>query len=116
MTGEIQKQDLLDVFAQIEEPWKPELIASLNGQALRAALFEGEFVWHKPDEEDELFFVVQGECELQFRDHSLQLSGGQLCVVPKGTLHRAVAKEPCLMLLLEPESTTPRGDSDQSLT
>ena len=112
MTDEIQKQDLMDVFARIEEPWSPEVIASLNGQTVRAARLDGEFVWHKHDDEDEMFLVIQGELELQFEDRSVQLSGGQLCVVPKGTLHRPVAKEPCLVLLFEPESTRPRGDAE----
>ena len=112
MAGEIQKQDLMDVFAGIDEPWSPQLIASLNGQVVRAARLEGEFVWHKHDDEDELFLVIQGELELQFRDHSVHLRGGQLCVVPKGVEHRPVAKEPCLVLLFEPESTKARGDAE----
>jgi mannose-6-phosphate isomerase-like protein (cupin superfamily) len=103
--------DLTDVFAEIERPWCPHSIAQVGDFELRAARLEGEFVWHSHELEDELFFVVQGELELQMEHRNVTLRGGQLFVVPKGTRHRPVAKESCLVLLFEPKSTQARGDA-----
>ena len=100
---------LADAFARIPEPWQPRLLASLNGQAVKAARLRGAFVWHHHQAEDELFFVVDGTLRMEFRDRAVTLQAGELLVVPRGVEHRPVAEPEALVLLFEPLGTRNTG-------
>ena len=80
----MQSIDLNEKFAVIADRWNPRIVASLNGQDVKLAKIEGDFVWHAHDEEDEMFFVVKGRLELHFRDKVEVLLPGQMIVVPRG--------------------------------
>ena len=77
--------DLDQKFNVIDDRWNPRIIASLNGQEVKLAKIEGDFVWHAHDEEDELFYVVKGRLEIHFRDKIEVLLPGQIIVVPSQT-------------------------------
>jgi mannose-6-phosphate isomerase-like protein (cupin superfamily) len=104
------KVRLADEFRAITEHWSPEVVAELNGQQIKVAKFQGEFPWHRHSHEDEMFLVVRGAIRIEMRDGIVELSEGDLCVVPRGVDHRPVAEEEAEVLLFEPASTRRTGD------
>ncbi len=108
----MQTIDLNEKLGLFSDHWNPRVVARLNGQAVKLVKFEGEFVWHKHDHEDELFMVLAGTMRMEFRGHSEMVGPGQVIVVPRGVEHRpcAVGGE-CSVMLFEPESTLNTGDA-----
>ena len=102
--------NLAEKLASFGERWQPRTVAEFNGHDIMVVKAEGEFVWHKHDETDDLFLVLRGELEIQLRDRSVLLRPGELFVVPKGVEHRPVAKEEVHLLLIEPSGTPNTGD------
>lgn len=105
--------DLDNKFAAFEDHWHPRIVAELNGQQVKVAKLEGEFVWHHHAEEDELFWVVQGTLRMQLRDPSereVAIGPGQILVVPRGVEHRPIADEECHVVLFEPAATLHTGN------
>lgn len=102
--------DLVQKFASFDEHWRPKIIAQLNGQDVKVVKLKGEFVWHK-HEVDELFLIWKGEIKIEFRDGSVDLSEGQLYVVPRGVEHRPIAIEEAEIILFEPRGVTNTGDA-----
>jgi mannose-6-phosphate isomerase-like protein (cupin superfamily) len=94
-----------------EDHWSPKVIAELNGQHVKLAKFQGEFVWHDHENEDELFLVVKGSFRMEFRDKTVELCEGDMIVVPRGVEHRPVADEEVHVLLFEPASTVNTGSA-----
>lgn len=97
-------------FDLFNQKWTPKQIAECNGQMVKLAKLEGEFIWHDHAEEDELFFVVKGKLKLKFRDGEVVLNPGELFVVPAGKEHLPVALEETWVMLIEPASTLHTGD------
>lgn len=108
----IEKVNLQQKFALFNDPWNPRIVGELNGQHVKLAKLKGEFIWHKHDEEDELFFVVQGTLKMEFRDRTEEIKEHEFLIVPKGIEHRPVADEEVLVLLFEPASTVNTGDQE----
>lgn len=94
----------------IHEYWRPKVVAALNGQELKLAKFQGTFPWHHHENEDEMFLVWRGRMAIEFRDQTVTLEQGQLCVVPRGVEHRTVAQSEVEVLLFEPANTTNTGN------
>jgi len=99
-----------DKFAKFSEQWSPKIIAQMNDYHFKLARIEGEFVWHDHPETDEVFIVLKGEVEIQFRDGNVVLNEGEMFVVPKGMEHKPVAEQECHILLVEPAGTMNTGD------
>jgi mannose-6-phosphate isomerase-like protein (cupin superfamily) len=97
-------------LATFTEPWQPRAIAQFNGHDVMVVKAHGEFVWHKHDDTDDLFLVLQGQLEIELRDRTVHLGPGELFVVPKGVEHRPVAREEVHLLLIEPMGTPNTGD------
>ena len=74
-------------LAQLSEHWSPRVVAELNDYQFKLVKAAGEFVWHKHDETDEAFIVLNGELEIEFRDGPVILRAGEMYVVPKGLEH-----------------------------
>lgn len=106
----MSKFNLREKLSLIAEPWSPRIVAELNGQQVKLAKLEGEFVWHHHQSEDELFLVLKGRLEMHFRDHVVTLEEGDCIVVPRGTEHKPVAKEEVHVLLFEPAGTLNTGN------
>ena len=106
--------DLQDKLTKVTAPWQPGIIAEANGQHFKLARFLGDYPWHAHAEADEAFFVLEGQFTMEFRTHQVQLTEGQMIVVPKGTEHRPVAESACSVLLIEPAGTVSTGDADTS--
>jgi len=106
----MEKVNLADKFSKIKEFWKPYIAAELNGQHVKLDRLKGEFVWHKHEGEDELFWVVKGRFRLELRDRHVWLEEGEFMVVPRGVEHRPVAEEEAWVVLFEPASTLNTGN------
>jgi mannose-6-phosphate isomerase-like protein (cupin superfamily) len=101
---------LAEKLAGFTEHWQPRTVAEFNGHDVMVVKAQGEFVWHKHDETDDLFLVLRGELEIQLRDGNVTLRAGDLFVVPKGVEHRPVAREEVHLLVIEPSGTPNTGD------
>jgi mannose-6-phosphate isomerase-like protein (cupin superfamily) len=112
----IDKVNLAEKLAAFDETWVPKVVGELNGQYVKVAKFEGEYVWHSHTTEDEMFLVVSGQLRLEFRDHTVELGPGEFCVVPRGVEHRPVAPALVEAVLFEPASTRNTGDVDHDYT
>ena len=97
-------------FSKIHEHWQPHIAGELNGQLIKLVKFQGEFVWHHHDNEDEMFFVVRGEFRMEFQDKSVMIREGEFIVVPRGVEHKPVADQECWVMLFEPASTLNTGN------
>lgn len=105
-----QSINFKEKLAKLDEHWSPRIIAQLNNYHFKIAKVQGEFIWHDHPETDEVFIVLSGQLEIQFRDGSVSLSEGDMFVVPKGVQHKPVAEQECHILLVEPAGTVNTGD------
>jgi mannose-6-phosphate isomerase-like protein (cupin superfamily) len=111
------KISLSDELDAINEPWRPRVVARLNGQEVKVARLRGSFVWHR-HEVDELFWVLSGRLRLEIRDaageRAVNLAPGELFVVPRGLEHRPVAGEEVEVAPFEPAGVVNTGDAPTS--
>lgn len=110
------KVNLREKLALFSTHWDPKVVAELNGQHVKLVKFQGPFTWHRHEAEDEMFLVVEGSFDLEFRDGTVRISPGEFCVVPRGVEHRPVADAEAHVLLFEPVSTVNTGDAGGALT
>ncbi len=106
----VEKVNLAQKLAGFRDHWKPRIVGELNGQQVKLVKFQGAFVWHHHDDEDEMFLVVKGRFRMEFRDREVWLDEGEFLVVPRGIEHRPVAEEEAHVLLFEPASTLNTGN------
>jgi len=106
----MDKVNLFDKFNLFEEFWSPKIVGELNGQHVKLAKLKGDFVWHKHENEDELFYIVKGSLCMEYRDRKVFLHEGEFLIVPKGVEHRPVANDEVWVMLFEPASTLNTGD------
>ena len=106
----MEKVNLLEKFSLFKEQWDPKIVGELNGQHIKLVKSEGVFVWHRHENEDELFLIVKGTLNMEFRDKTIVLEQGEFLIVPKGVEHRPVAKEEVWILLFEPVATLNTGN------
>lgn len=105
-----QPINLQGKLSKFSEHWSPKIIAQMNNYHFKLAKVQGEFVWHDHPETDEVFIVLQGQLEIQFRDGNVLLNEGEMFIVPKGVEHKPVAEDECHILLVEPAGTVNTGD------
>jgi mannose-6-phosphate isomerase-like protein (cupin superfamily) len=108
LTNKVNLEQKLSLFG---EHWQPKIVGELNGQHVKLVKFQGPFVWHKHDAEDEMFLVLGGEFDMEFRDRTVRLREGEFLIVPKGVEHRPVAEKEARVMLFEPASTVNTGDA-----
>ena len=109
--------NLAEKLTMFNEHWSPRNIARLNDYEVKVVKVQGEFVWHKHDDTDELFMVLDGALTIEMQDgDDVPLSAGEIFVVPAGAVHRPVAAEECHILLLEPAGVVNTGDADTDRT
>ncbi len=112
----MEKVNLRQKFAFFADHWIPKVVGELNGQQVKLVKFQGPFVWHHHENEDELFFVVKGRFRMEFRDRHVWLEEGEFLIVPRGVEHRPVAGEEAHVLLFEPVSTLNTGNVQNERT
>jgi mannose-6-phosphate isomerase-like protein (cupin superfamily) len=108
--------NLSQKFGLFNEHWKPRIVGELNDSYAKLAKLQGEFVWHKHDNEDELFLVIKGRLQIKLRERDLWINEGEMVIIPRGVEHCPVAEQEVHVLLLEPKSTLNTGDQQNERT
>ena len=109
------KVRLVDALASFTDTWAPRIIGEVNDTSLKVAKFDGEFVWHSHDDEDEAFLVIDGTMTMRFRNRSVDMAAGDIIVVPRRTEHLPVGTPHCSVLLIEPTTTVNTGGTESEL-
>jgi mannose-6-phosphate isomerase-like protein (cupin superfamily) len=116
----MQKINLAEKLSLIPDHWNPRIVGELNGQHLKLVKFQGPFTWHHHENEDEMFFVVQGRFRMDYRENGQSretwIEQGEFVIVPRGVEHRPFAEEECEVLLFEPVSTLNTGNVEDEFT
>jgi mannose-6-phosphate isomerase-like protein (cupin superfamily) len=102
--------DLLASAQSLTDHWSPRVVASFDQSYIKVAKLSGELVWHSHESEDEVFLILQGHLEIQLVGGTVQLKAGDVYVVPRGVLHNPVAREECLIALIEAKSAKHTGE------
>ena len=110
---QININNKLDLF---KDYWNPKIIGELNQQHVKLVKLKGEFIWHKHDNEDELFLVLKGHLKIAFRDKTVSIDENELIIIPKGVEHKPIAENEVSVLLFEPKSTLNTGDKKDNFT
>jgi mannose-6-phosphate isomerase-like protein (cupin superfamily) len=97
-------------LSQVKDYWSPTIVGELNHDYVKVVKFQGEFLWHHHDNEDELFLVVKGVMRMKFRDRDVLVHPGEFIIVPKGVEHMPVAEAEVHVVLLEPKTTLNTGN------
>jgi mannose-6-phosphate isomerase-like protein (cupin superfamily) len=110
------KVNLAEKLAQLDGPYQPGIVGYLNDYKLQVVKSRGPFVWHKHDDTDDFFLVVEGHLTIHLRDRDVELGPGELFVVPRGVEHCPEASDEAHVLLIEPRDTVNTGDAGGELT
>lgn len=98
------------VAAALTELWSPRVVAELDDAYVKVAKLLGSLAWHSHENEDEMFFILNGRLRIEMEDRSVELDEGEMFVVPKGVRHNPVAESECHVLLIERKTTLHTGD------
>ncbi|MAZ86268.1 MAG: cupin [Cellvibrionaceae bacterium] len=105
-----------DKFTKFTEHWSPRVVAEMNDYRFKLVKVEGEFVWHDHPDTDEVFIVIDGTLNIEFRDGVVSLESGEMFVIPKGVEHKPVAHSECRIMIVEPKGVVNAGNSASELT
>ncbi|MDO6466514.1 cupin domain-containing protein [Neptunomonas phycophila] len=108
--------NLLEKFSNFSEHWSPRVVAEMNDYQFKLAKIQNDFTWHSHKETDEVFIVIEGSMSIDFRDGRVDLSEGEMYVVPKGVEHKPYAKDECKIMFVEPRGIVNTGDAGGELT
>ena len=106
----LSSPSLAKVAASLTEYWSPRVVAELEDSYVKVAKLQGSIAWHSHEQEDELFYVLKGQLRIKMEQDSVELSEGELYVVPKGVRHNPVAEQECHIMLIEKKVTLHTGD------
>ena len=106
----LQLIDVPAVVGAVRDQWFNQTLCKVNDSVLRLGVMQGEYHWHKHDNDDELFFVLEGRFFVDLEDRSIELQPWQGFTVPKGVVHRTRAPERAVILMMETASIVPTGD------
>jgi mannose-6-phosphate isomerase-like protein (cupin superfamily) len=112
----IEKVNIKNKLSVFSDYWNPRIVGELNGQHVKLVKARGEFVWHKHDHEDEMFYVLEGILKIEFRDQAVVLKPNEFIIIPKGVEHRPIAEKEVSVMLFEPVGTINTGDNEGLLT
>jgi mannose-6-phosphate isomerase-like protein (cupin superfamily) len=104
-----QAINLQHKFGLFNDTWQPKVVAEMNDYQFKIVKIDGDFVWHQHEHTDETFMVIQGSLRIDFRDGSVNLSAGEMYVVPKGVEHKPFAAGEVKLLLIEPRGVVNTG-------
>ena len=112
----MKKINLKKKFNKFTDQWSPKVIAEMNNYQFKLVKIKDDFIWHMHDDTDEVFIVIEGEIFIEFEDETINLTSGEMIVVPKGTKHRPYANEEAKIMLVEPIGVVNTGDQKDDLT
>lgn len=102
--------DVPDIVAACNDPWWNQTLTQVNDSVVRLGIVQGEFHWHKHDDDDEFFFVLEGRLYIDLEDRTIELGPHQGTTITKGVMHRPRAPEKTVMLMVETSGIVPTGD------
>ena len=112
----MDKINLLSKLKLFSEHWSPKVIAEMNDYQFKLVKIQGDFIWHNHEDTDETFIVIEGEMKIEFENEIVELSEGDMFVVPKGVEHKPLAKNECKVMIIEPRGVVNTGNSEGNLT
>jgi len=112
----MEKVNVAEKLALFNDLWSPKIVGELNGQQVKLVKFKGEFVWHKHDNEDEMFYVLKGSFKMAYRDRTITINENEFIIVPRGVEHKPIADEEVSIMLFEPATVINTGDAESELT
>lgn len=113
MNKKYKQSEIIDIPRIVEtcsEKWYNTTLSQVNDSLVRLGIFEGEFHWHHHDNEDEFFYVISGKLLLDLKEGTIEIDQNQAYTVPKGVEHRTRAEEKTVVLMVETETVSPKGD------
>lgn len=108
--------NIQEKFTRFSEHWSPRIIARINDYDIKLVKMQGNFVWHRHADTDEVFFVLDGEMSIEFRDGEVDLKPGEMFVVKKGVEHKPFAESECRIMTIESKGTINTGDAGGEFT
>jgi mannose-6-phosphate isomerase-like protein (cupin superfamily) len=108
--GFLELIDIDKIRSQVTEEWFNQTLCEVNESVIRLGVVRGEFHWHKHDNEDEFFYVVDGTLLIDLEERVVELKPRQGFTIPRGVLHRTRAPERTAILMVEPKSVVATGD------
>ncbi len=108
--------NLAEKFDLFDAHWSPRVIAEMNDYQFKVVKLQGDFVWHRHEETDETFIIIEGELRIDFRDGPVRLKAGELYVVPRGVEHKPCAEQEVKVMLIEPRGVLNTGDAMGEMT
>ena len=112
----MKKINFKSKFQKFEDHWSPKVIAEMNDYQFKLVKIEKDFIWHKHDETDEVFIVMEGKIFIKFEDEVVEINEGEMIVVPKGVKHKPYAEKEAKIMLIEPRGIVNTGDRENKLT
>jgi len=108
---QLEVVDVPAVVGAVRDQWFNQTLCKVNDSVLRLGVMQGEYHWHKHDNDDELFFVLEGRFFVDLEDRSVELTKWQGFTVPRGVIHRTRAPERAVILMMENAGIVPTGDA-----
>ena len=112
----MNKINLKEKLSKFSKYWSPKVIAEMNDYHFKLVKIKGEFIWHNHKNTDEVFIVIKGTMKIEFKDGTVDLSEGEMFVIPKGFEHKPYSKNECEIMIVEPKDIVNTGDSGGKLT
>ncbi len=112
----IKKVNIAEKLNLFSDHWHPRIIGELNGQHIKLAKLQGDFVMHQHQNEDEMFLVIKGDLTMKLEDKTVKINEGEFIIIPKGTMHQPIAKKEVHIMLFEPSTTVNTGNEKSDLT
>ena len=112
----MKKINFSSKFSKFNDRWTPKVIAEMNDYQFKLVKIKDDFIWHKHDDTDEVFIVLDGSIFIEFEDETIQIDEGEMIVVRKGVKHKPYAKVEAKIMLVEPSGVVNTGDKEDKLT
>ena len=112
----MKKINLKSKFQKFTDQWSPKVIVEMNDYQFKLVKIENDFTWHKHDDTDETFLVIEGKMGIEFEDQTVELSEGEMIVIPKGKKHKPYADKEAKIMIIEPKGVTNTGDVTNDFT
>ena len=108
--GHLEKIDVNQIVRECKDKWFNQSLTELNSSAVRLGIVEGEYHWHKHDNDDEFFFVLDGQLFIDLEDKTIVLNPNEGATITKGVMHKTRAPKKTVMLMVETREIVPTGD------
>tara|TARA_Y100000588_G_C14051886_1_gene837599 strand:+ start:519 stop:878 length:360 start_codon:yes stop_codon:yes gene_type:complete len=112
----MKKINLKSKFQKFTDQWSPKVIEEMNDYQFKLVKIENDFTWHKHEDTDEAFFVIEGKMGIELEDETIELNEGEMIVIPKGKKHKPYANKEAKIMLIEPKGVTNTGDISNDFT